>query len=39
MDHGTIVEHAPTATLMSHPRYAQTRALIAASVALEGPRA
>jgi ABC-type glutathione transport system ATPase component len=39
MDRGTIVEHGPTPTLMSQPRHAQTRALIAASVALEGPRA
>ena len=39
MDHGTIVEHAPTATLMNHPKHAQTRALITASAALEGPRA
>jgi ABC-type glutathione transport system ATPase component len=39
MDRGTIVEQAPTATLMSQPRHALTRALIAASVALEGPRA
>jgi ABC-type glutathione transport system ATPase component len=39
MDRGTIVEHGPTPTLMSQPRHAQTRTLIAASVALEGPRA
>jgi len=39
MDRGTIVEHAPTATLMSQPRHAQTRALIAASLALVGRRA
>ena len=38
MDHGTIVEYATTATLMSHPRHSQTRALIGASLALEGPR-
>jgi len=38
MDHGMIVEHAPPATLMSRPRHEQTRALIAASAALEGPR-
>jgi ABC-type glutathione transport system ATPase component len=37
MDHGTIVERAPAATLMSHPLHAHTRALIAASAALEGP--
>jgi peptide/nickel transport system ATP-binding protein len=39
MDRGTIVEQGPTPTLMSQPRHAQTRTLIAASVALEGPRA
>jgi ABC-type glutathione transport system ATPase component len=38
MERGAIVEHAPTATLMSQPRHLKTRELIDASVALEGPR-
>jgi ABC-type glutathione transport system ATPase component len=39
MERGAIIERAPTAILMSQPRHAQTRDLIAAAVALEGPRA
>ena len=38
MEHGSIVEHASTATLMSHPQCPRTRELIAATLALEGPR-
>ena len=38
MEHGAIVEHAATATLMSQPQHPQTRQLIAAALALEGPR-
>ncbi len=38
MEHGAIIEHAPTAALMSQPRHPQTRELIAAALALEGPR-
>jgi ABC-type glutathione transport system ATPase component len=36
MERGAIIEHAPTATLMSQPRHAHTRELIAAALALEG---
>ena len=39
MERGRIVEHAPTAALMSHPVCPRTRELIAASRALEGPPA
>src|ERR1039457_709877 len=39
MEHGAIVEYAATATLMSQPRHPHTRDLIAAALALEGPRA
>jgi ABC-type glutathione transport system ATPase component len=39
MDHGVIVEYAPSATLMSQPRHPRTCELIAAAHTLEGPRA
>jgi ABC-type glutathione transport system ATPase component len=38
MEHGAIIEYAPAATLMSQPQHVTTRELIAASLALEGPR-
>ena len=37
MEHGAIVEHGLTTTLMSQPHHAHTRELIAAALALEGP--
>jgi peptide/nickel transport system ATP-binding protein len=38
MERGAIVEYAATASLMSQPRHPHTRELIAAALALEGPR-
>ena len=38
MEGGTIVEHAPAATLMSDPRQPRTRELIAAGAALQAGR-
>jgi ABC-type glutathione transport system ATPase component len=38
MEHGAIIEYAPAATLMSQPQHVTTRELIAAALALEGPR-
>jgi ABC-type glutathione transport system ATPase component len=38
MEHGSIVEYAPAATLMSRPCHLRTRELIAATAELEGRR-
>ena len=38
LEHGVMIEYAPTATLMARPRHARTRELIAAAAVLEGGR-